>query len=199
MRRGVHLQTEVPQAVHRERRTTAADPRSKCEPTTRQLAFIEEMKTVLGFGLADFDRWLGRFGVDRVTALDRDSARKVIAGLLAIQRRHDPRRRSSARLTYVRCVPLGSQVRRTVHVTRAKEKMLAIADHRGTLLSRLRLRKSVLGHDHTREVTGSSPVSPIHFTLAPGQIVEFAVELTSSGPGAESIHRHGTPTEHGTR
>jgi hypothetical protein len=71
---------------------TIAGPRSKPEPTTRQVAFIEEMRTVLGFGLADFDRWLGRFGVDRVTALDRDGARKVIGALLAMQRRHDPRR-----------------------------------------------------------------------------------------------------------
>jgi len=72
---------------------TGADPRSKCEPTTRQLAFIEEMRTVLGFGLADFDRWLGRFCVDRVTRLDGDGARKVIAALVTMQRRHDPRRR----------------------------------------------------------------------------------------------------------
>ena len=74
---------------------TIADSRSKSEPTTRQVAFIEEMKTVLGFGLADFDRWLGRFGVDRVTRLDRDGARKVIGALVTMQRRHDPRRRSN--------------------------------------------------------------------------------------------------------
>lgn len=74
---------------------TAVDPHGKSAPTTRQLAFIEEMRTVLGFGLADFDRWLGRFGVDRVTALDRDGARKMIAALVAMQRRHDPRRRSN--------------------------------------------------------------------------------------------------------
>jgi hypothetical protein len=71
---------------------TIVDSRSKREPTTRQLAFIEEMKTVLGFGLADFDRWLGRFGVNRVTALDRDGTRKVIGALLALQRRSDPQK-----------------------------------------------------------------------------------------------------------
>jgi hypothetical protein len=71
---------------------TIADPRCKCGPTTRQLAFIEEMKTVLGFGLADFDRWLGRFGVDRVTRLDRDGVRKVIGALLTMQRQGDPQK-----------------------------------------------------------------------------------------------------------
>jgi hypothetical protein len=71
---------------------TIADPQSKCGPTTRQLAFIEEMKTVLGFGLADFDHWLGRFGVDRVTALDRNGARKVIGALLTMQRQSDPQK-----------------------------------------------------------------------------------------------------------
>jgi hypothetical protein len=92
MRHGVNLQTEVPQAGHRERPATIADPRSGCEPTTRQFAFIEELRTVVGFGLADFDRWLGRFGVDRVTALDRDGARKVIGALLTMQRQGDPQK-----------------------------------------------------------------------------------------------------------
>jgi len=79
---------------------TIANPRSKWTPTTRQLAFIEEMKTVLGFGLADFDRWLGWFGVDRVTALDRDGARKVIGALLALQRRSDPQK-VGAKIAYI--------------------------------------------------------------------------------------------------